>query len=1520
VLSGGLPVGSLDPGFNADGWVTSQLGAADAGGAGAVQRDGSVVVAGSVTGSDGSQTIAVVRYRPDGTLDPTFNQTGINILNPADEIIAAAAVFVIDDYGRPDDGQIIVVGTSRNPNTKETEVALAGFNSDGSLNRAGFGVGGIASDPGVPNAQAVTAVLLLNNEIVVAGEENLRTGTGTVEDPFVERFFETGQPDRIFFAGGPANPLFGGASGTIAGVAHARPSGDTIVAGKITTGAGTSLIGVVRLTPDGFLDPSFGSGGIVTIDPGDAAGVASVDGVAMGPQQSIVVAATGAPTASAPGEFLVVRLDFNGNLDPAFNHQQVKAIGFGQGGQGSADSVSAIAVQPDGSVVIAGTTASPVAGRPGSFGPEEIAMTRLNPDGTLDPIFGERGQVITDLSATGRAIQGVPRSVLVQPDGHIVVTGTAFDTETGQALSAFAVARYVGFAAPGSGATPASNLPYVEDFASDADPTLAGFDTSGVFQHTFWVGFQPVPQPPAVAGPGWDLENAPGVRGFALHLQGAVDAVTFPDLRPDVHVTFVAVDVLPSAAEAKVIFVGANGAYEMDLPRSGSVQTASAGEAHVLQGDVLNPTLELGPIREVILDSPGAAFANLRALVVPGQGPLDISLTVRPHGETAIDLLAYATKAAEAGLQPPLGLQATSQPAHAFVWSTTNPGVVLYEPAAGLANHVTDSFTYTVVDANGKLATGAVDVTLNTPPVISVYLSPYTTPGDVWMLPHGTPGPLTGDILLSDAEGDPVTMALLGPPGLYGHVTLTEVTPTHYRYEYDPPAIIAYDSRTGLTRTVSNLVGDDQFTLEAGDGFDVTDVTVQFSVSNNPPVAPDESFIVPENTGVTYYSTNPSDPHYDASLAHPGLVHFDAPGVLWDATDMDGDPLMALFPDYGDPLMASPDPANLPHHGKVELFPDGSFNYTPDPGFIGQDSFGFFASDGYLLSSTPDPSSPSGSRGALAVIQVGPGVHSQPPRMSPVLHDEYDLIYSNLDAPGVGEPSPWSLGQDTIVNSDPARYRLIMIRPVNPLEGQLDANNVFHPTLNRSIEVQAQYDISGVLTAIVLTSPDQGWSYTLDAPTIFDSAPTSQDQFEIQFKYAYIDVTGDPSGGSLSNIATFHLVIDKKTNRAALYLSGSHSEEAILESPPGTRLDNVQLISPTPPGAPSGVVVPWLISFAVEFPPYYPYNSGTPLEVTITLPPGTPHFTTYYKFGLQSSPDGMPSQESWYPFMYDPAHGHPTGAELSTDASGQQIITLHLIKGALGDSSDMSGAAEIDDPGGPGYYTDPARNFVAGLYEDVLGRGPSDAEMARWVKALDRGESRRKVARAVWDSAEHRRLQVDAWSSRFLSHAADPRQQARWITLLRRGRGEIAVEQAILTSPDYRRAHPTLASFLAGLDQDVLGLAGDPVEPSRGRLGGHRERASFAAVAHRFLTSAAAAGVLAQQDATTLLGRPATAQERRAEGRGLRSGSAAPGLIAERILASQAFYDFVNSALPTGVNPSRPDRNPHHPARHPRGR
>ena len=109
-----LPPGSLDPTFNEYGEVTTQIGVSDGGGVAVLQPgDGKILVAGTITDSDGSPTIALVRYLPNGQLDSSFGSggSGVYALDPALEINAADAVAIVNAPQQPDDGDIVVAGT-----------------------------------------------------------------------------------------------------------------------------------------------------------------------------------------------------------------------------------------------------------------------------------------------------------------------------------------------------------------------------------------------------------------------------------------------------------------------------------------------------------------------------------------------------------------------------------------------------------------------------------------------------------------------------------------------------------------------------------------------------------------------------------------------------------------------------------------------------------------------------------------------------------------------------------------------------------------------------------------------------------------------------------------------------------------------------------------------------------------------------------------------------------------------------------------------------------------------------------------------------------------------------------------------------------------------------------------------------------------------------------------------------------------------------------------------------------------
>src|SRR6267378_2453249 len=117
----------------------------------------------------------------------------------------------------------------------------------------------------------------------------------------------------------------------------------------------------------------------------------------------------------------------DGDLDPTFGTDGKVLTDFDH----STDIANAVAIQAEGKLVVVGTTY-----RDNDFSNEDFAVARYNPDGTLDKTFGIGGKVQTDFPG----LAAVASSVVIQPDGKIVVAGGAFPLFT--FLGDFKVARY----------------------------------------------------------------------------------------------------------------------------------------------------------------------------------------------------------------------------------------------------------------------------------------------------------------------------------------------------------------------------------------------------------------------------------------------------------------------------------------------------------------------------------------------------------------------------------------------------------------------------------------------------------------------------------------------------------------------------------------------------------------------------------------------------------------------------------------------------------------------------------------------------------------------------------------------------------------------------------------------------------------------------------------------------------------------------------------------------------------------
>jgi uncharacterized delta-60 repeat protein len=147
---------------------------------------------------------------------------------------------------------------------------------------------------------------------------------------------------------GPGGPSLAGSSDRDFTDLVIQPDGKILVASNDGSDPVTPNFRVVRYLTNGDLDPTFGSGGIVT----GPAGLVNGNGIALMPDGRIIVGGA-TSEAGAPSMFRVVRYDASGVLDPDFGCTTPPCPGFGDAVP-SAIGTSAT-LQPDLKIVMVGT-------------------------------------------------------------------------------------------------------------------------------------------------------------------------------------------------------------------------------------------------------------------------------------------------------------------------------------------------------------------------------------------------------------------------------------------------------------------------------------------------------------------------------------------------------------------------------------------------------------------------------------------------------------------------------------------------------------------------------------------------------------------------------------------------------------------------------------------------------------------------------------------------------------------------------------------------------------------------------------------------------------------------------------------------------------------------------------------------------------------------------------------------------------------------------------------------------------
>jgi uncharacterized delta-60 repeat protein len=404
--------GQLDASFGGDGRVTTDVTAGgDFAAEVAIQADGKIVVVGGAHW-DRNPRFAVIRYNADGTLDTTFGGDGKVTTNFTRREDGAWALAIQTD------GKIVAAGDT-GLRTGNSRFAVARYNADGTLDSSFGGDGKVTTEFTRADDPAAGMALQADGKIVVSGGAAWNTRHANFA---LVRFDTDGTLDTTFGGDGKVTTSF----------TRGRDFANEVVVqadGKLVAGGyasysrtnGSSRFALARYDADGMLDPTFGGDGKVTTNFTRRNDV--VLDLALQPDGKIVAAGIAASDGSN-SKFGLARYDSDGTLDGSFSADGKVTTDFTLG----YDHGEAVAVQPDGKIVVGGATA----GLGGRF-----VVARYDTSGTLDSTFNGGGIAATNFTRHDDFAFGLA----LQVDGNFVLAG---GSGWGGSNPKVALARYLG--------------------------------------------------------------------------------------------------------------------------------------------------------------------------------------------------------------------------------------------------------------------------------------------------------------------------------------------------------------------------------------------------------------------------------------------------------------------------------------------------------------------------------------------------------------------------------------------------------------------------------------------------------------------------------------------------------------------------------------------------------------------------------------------------------------------------------------------------------------------------------------------------------------------------------------------------------------------------------------------------------------------------------------------------------------------------------------------------------------------
>jgi uncharacterized delta-60 repeat protein len=444
-----LAAGGRDPTFETNGFAIVDDPGAENESLADVQvlPDGKILAVGGHGGAGG---FLVLRLNPDGSPDGTFGPGGIRV-QPDNNLPGDPRV--LSGMETQPDGRIVAAGLGRGPGGFNA-FGFARYLSGGGVDSS-FGDGGgikvVGAPAGYVAGDAFDVAVAGGGRVVGAGSL-LKMGGGSLAAALA--LDSSGQPVPSFGGGGTGFAVVNvpGSTGEQANAVEALPGGGLLLGG-VANGAF-----LAKLDDSGQLVPDFGSGGMAVHDLGTSpSSSGSIEDLEVLNDGRIL--ATG---SSAPGQLFVARFLANGDVDPSFGtggkvlldptpaldaglglaltsdgrilvagishnddlnsavwvlrllHDGAPDLAFGPVGDRvfdlteGLDGAAAVALQPDGKAVIAGSAS------PGG-GASQLMVGRLRGDPRPGSCFGKTATITG--TPKGESIRGTRRRDVIAAQG-----------------------------------------------------------------------------------------------------------------------------------------------------------------------------------------------------------------------------------------------------------------------------------------------------------------------------------------------------------------------------------------------------------------------------------------------------------------------------------------------------------------------------------------------------------------------------------------------------------------------------------------------------------------------------------------------------------------------------------------------------------------------------------------------------------------------------------------------------------------------------------------------------------------------------------------------------------------------------------------------------------------------------------------------------------------------------------------------------------------------------------------------